>query len=179
MESTAKSSQHSDKESEKKTISILRSGNSSAIITTINEIRDHGKIIFLPEIFDLLLNADDNEILGACIDLINDLKQNESVPYVIRAIKDSSLKDIRHHLVSSCWQSGLNYAKYTGLFTDLLIREEYLVAVEALTVIENHLSELTDEETARLLARLQDAVPRATEHKKALINELINTVKNF
>lgn len=179
MQDDVKSRDKASREAEKRMISILQSGNASAILSIIDEIREKGFLSVLPEVFNLLQNAEDNEILGACTDLVNDLNQEASVPYVIAAIKDSSLKDIRHILVSSCWQSGLDYSPYMMLFADLLIREDYLVAIEAFTVIENHIGEIEDQEITNLLSKLQGASGKVSPDKKALLEELIATIKNY
>ncbi|HKK63420.1 MAG TPA: hypothetical protein VJ951_12720 [Bacteroidales bacterium] len=167
------------KEQEKRMIGILQSRNTSAIINTIKEIREKGRASILPEVFNLLESAEDNEIIGACIELINDLKIEEATPYIINAIKDQSLTDIRQTLVSSCWQNGLDYSNHIELFTDLLIKDDYLVSIEAFTVIENHLDSISDEAMTRITQKLRQASQRASTEKKNLINEMLNVIKEL
>lgn len=173
------SHQQNSGEKEKRMISILQSGNSSAILSTIKDIRQNGRTSVLPEVFALLQRAENNEILGACIELINDLNMEESVPYLINAIKDNTLKDIRHHLVSSCWQNGLDYSKHLPLFIDLIIKDDYLVAIEAFTIIENHLDSLDDTGIAEIQHKLNASLSRASSEKRNLIEELIEVIQNY
>lgn len=168
-----------DVELEKRMISILQSGNTSAILSTIKDIRNNGRTTVLPEIFNLLQETEDNEVLGACTELINDLKKEDAVPYLVSAIKDKTLKDIRHHIVSSCWQNGLNYSDHLDLFIDLVIKDDYLVAIEAFTLIENHLMYLDEQRIDYIQEKLSNALNRSTSEKKDLISELLDVIKNY
>ena len=167
------------KEAEKKQISILRSGNTAAIIDTIDEIREKGTLTILPEIFELLLDTEDDEVMDACTGLLNDLKEQEAVNYLLSALKNQRYRPIRSTLVSSCWQSGLDYSSEIALFTRFLVREDYATALEAFTVIENSLGELSDAEIVELTSALNTGLQEAADSKKKLIREMIAVIKAY
>lgn len=167
------------RETEKKQISILRSGNVAAIIETIDEIRENGSITILPEIFELMLDTEDDEVMEACTGLLNDLNNEEAVSYIVAALKNQRFRPIRPSLVSSCWQSGLDYHEEVPLFARFLLREDYATAIEAFTVIENSLGDLSDEEIVQLTSTLNSGLQEASDNKKKLIREMITVIREF
>lgn len=167
------------KEAEKKQISILRSGNAAAIIETIGEIRENGTITILPEVFEVMLDTEDDEVMEACTSLLNDLKNAEAVSYLVAALKNQRFRPIRPMLVSSCWQSGLDYHTEVPLFARFLLREDYATAIEAFTVIENSIGDLSDDEIVQLTSTLNAGLQEASDNKKKLIREMLAVIREF
>ncbi len=166
-------------ESEKKQISILRSGNSRAIIDTVEEIREGGSLSILPEVFDVLLQNEDENVIAACSSLLNDLKSEAAAEMLISAIKNERYEPIRSLLLSACWQNGLDYHKDILLFADLLIKDDYLTAIEAFTVIESNIGALEDQDIVRLLALLKANMTSINPDKKPLLETLIALIRNY
>lgn len=167
------------REAEKQQVSILRSGNSVAILDTIDEIRSTGKTTILPEIFELLLDTEDDEVMEACTGLLNDLKTEEGASYVVAALKNPRYRPVRQILVSSCWQSGLDYHDHAQLFAKIVLKDDYATAIEAFTVIENSLGDLDDDEIVKLTSVLKEGVTTVSDNKKGLIRELLSVIRNF
>jgi hypothetical protein len=166
-------------ETEKRQISILRSGHTEAIIDTIQEIRKKGSVSILPELFDLLLVSLNEEVIQACSSLLNDLKNKESVQYLVTALKDERYEPVRHILTSACWQNGLDYHGEIQLFAEILLNDNYATALEAFTVIENSIGDLTDRDLLLLTEKLNHGIDLAKEDKKPLIRELLSLIKSY
>jgi hypothetical protein len=179
MESYPSDNKKKKLETEKRQISILRSGNTAAIIDTIQEIRRKGSVTILPELFDLLLVSGNEEVIQACSSLLNDLKNKESVQYLITALKDDKYEPVRHILTSACWQNGLDYHEEFLLFTEIFLNDNYAAAIEAFTVIENSLGELTDKDMLLLTEQLNHGIDLAEEDKRPLIRELLLVIKSY
>lgn len=179
MENNQPEEKRKKSETIKRQTGILRSGNTSAIIDTIQEIREKGSITILPELFDLLLVSDNEEVIMACTSLLNDLKKKESVQYLVAALKDERYKPVRPILVSACWQNGLDYHEEVLLFAEILLTDDYATAVEAFTVIENSLGELNDRDILILTEKLSQSIDLAKENKRPLIRELLSVIKNY
>jgi hypothetical protein len=168
-----------EKAIENKQISILRSGNKNATLDTIKEIRESGNINVLPEIFELLLSSEDDQIISSSSELLNDLKTQEAAELIISALKNDKYKPIRNFLTAACWQNGLKYHEEYQLFAKILIEEDYLTAIEAFTVIENCLVELEDNQILKLLQTLSGNISIIKDEKKILLEELISVIKNY
>lgn len=179
MEENKSSQDSTANEKEKHQISTLRSGNKTAILASLQEIRTKGRDSILPEIFELMLISEDDEINKSCDALLCDLKSVEAVPILISAIKDKKYQSIRNRLISSCWQNGMNYSKELLIFTNILLKEDYLTAIEAFTVIENSIGDLDDRTILKLKNSLEKGLNTADEQKKSLIKELINSIGSY
>lgn len=179
MENNQSENKRKKTEAEKRQISILRSGNITATIDTIQEIRKKGSLTILPDIFDLLLVSDNEEIIKACSSLLNDLKNKESVQYLVTALKDEKYKPVRHILVSACWQNGLDYHEEVQLFAEILLNDNYTAAIEAFTIIENSLGDLDDREILMLTEKLNHGIDLSKENKRTLIRELLSVINSY
>ena len=67
-------------------IASLRSSKRSAILETLKELRSYGDVSVLPELFNLMLIQEDEEVLGEITTLLNDLKDKEAAEILAEAI---------------------------------------------------------------------------------------------
>ncbi len=160
-------------------IQSLRSGNRTAIVSTLQELRTDGNISILPELFELLLNQEEKQIINEISSLLCDLKDEEAVPVLAEAIENPDYSAIVQILVSVCWQNGLAYGKYINTFADVVTNGQYDSAIEAFTVIEEAVGDLDQEERQGLIGRLKSKVNVVSVEKKPLLSELIKVVANY
>ena len=160
-------------------INALRSGNKSAILATLKALRNSGKVFLLTELFNLLADQEDEDILAAATSFLNDLKDQESVSLLIEAISNPEYEDIKSILVASCWQNGLSYGKYIDIFLEVAIKGDYSSAIEAFTVIEEAIGEVEQERRADLIIAVKHGLGGADDHKKALLRELIHVIERY
>jgi hypothetical protein len=80
-------------------------------------------------------------------------------------------------LVSSCWQSGLNYSGYSSDFADLFLAGDYMTAIECFTVIENSVNNLTRPEKDSLIKQIREGSSSVIGEKTALALELISVLE--
>lgn len=160
-------------------IQTLRSGNQSAILSTVKELRVHGKIEILPELLDVLVEQENEEIITEISSLLNDLKDQEGAELISRAIAAPDYKELQSLLVAACWQNGLSYGKYIDTFVEVVISGTYEAAIEAFTVIEEAIGDLDQDQRQRAVKKLKSGILKAEEEKKALISELIRVVESY
>lgn len=163
---------------EKQYISQLKSGNTELVINTIQEIREKGRINIIPEIIDLILQPGNTDIQQACTMLLNDLKDKEAIKYIVAALKDEKYKSIFGILLASCWQNGMDYHEHINLFAELFIKSDYIVALEAFTVIEETIAQCEDKQISSVLNKLVSHNETITEDKEALQKALIEVIKS-
>ncbi len=166
-------------DTERRNIQTLRSGNKKAIIDTISDLRKRGRISTLPELFELMLITEDQEIMEAAVKLLNDLKKKEVIPIMIDAIADKNYLPIQKELVASCWQCGLDYHDHIMVFINVAISGDYASTLEAFTVIEDCIGEIEDTERVRCAKKLKKGLEKTPEEKLPLIKELISMVETF
>jgi hypothetical protein len=121
--------------------------------------------------------TDDTSIRKTISGFMNDLKDQEACSEVIEEIRKEWKPDTISMLVSSCWQSGLDYAEYSLDLANVFLKGDYVTAIECLTVIEENVEELSIEKKAELKNLIKEnPFPRGNE-KTTLTNELISILE--
>ncbi len=166
-------------EAQKRQISILRSGNTGAILDTLIEIREEGNINILPDIFELMLVSEEPEVQKSCANLLCDIKVDEAGIILTEAISDSRYESIKKELVSACWQNGLDYHKSVLIFAEIVLSDDYSTAIEAFTVVENCIGDLSETERANLSSALKKGMEQTDSQRKDLVNALIVAIEEF
>lgn len=160
-------------------ITSLRSSNRSAILETLKELRSDGDVSVLPELFNLMLIQEDEEILGAITTLLNDLKDKEAAAFLVEAIANPEYEKIQTSLAAACWQNGLAYGIHISTFVNVVLSGSYGAAVEAFTVIEEAVGELEQEQRKKLVSSLKSKLQKVEEQKKTLLVELIKVIESY
>lgn len=163
----------------KQQIAALRSNNRHSILATIEELRSEGDVSVLPELFNLLLIQEDDEIHRGITSLLNDLKENEASDVLAQAISNPDFRKIQTSLVAACWQNGLSYARHLPVFVDVLVNGTYSAAVEAFTVIEEAVGELELKDRDKLLHSLKSQLHKVADQKKDLFAEMVRTIERY
>lgn len=168
-----------DKGNLKEQIKAIRSGNRITVMDALKEIRKDSSVDILTELFDLLVEQEDEEIIHEVASILNDLKLQESAPILVEALDNPDYESITRILASACWQNGLSYGKYAESFTKLIIKADLETAIEAFTVLEEAVGELEEKERAGLVLSIKHGMIASDEHKKHLLHELIKTIESY
>ena len=179
MEAGNQAKEKQAREEQKYQINILRSGNSKAIISVMKEIRKSGRASILPDIFDLMMVSEDEEVLKTCAELLCDIKVKEARNYLVDALEDDKYASIRKTITAACWQNDMDFSKHLGLFIDILLNDPYETAIEAFTVIENSLEKIEDSDRTKLVHELSSRSKVLDEQKQLLVKELIHSIKEY
>ena len=167
------------KEKLKNQIAALRSGNKTAILVTLKEIRTQGDISIIPELFDLLLDQEDSQIIAETTALLNDLKDQKAASVLAEAINNPEYQDIVQILVAACWQNGLSYGAYLDQFVEVAVRADYATSIEAFTVIEGAIGEVEKEQRAGSIQTIQKHLSDTDEQKQSLLRELVKVIASY
>jgi hypothetical protein len=162
----------------KKLNSALGNNNKKLIIEAIELLRNEqpfeGAVGQLASLYD---RTEENEILKAVEDFMNDLKDQSATTEVMAEIRHGwKLRTVKM-LVASCWQSGLDYSSYTTDFAVTFLKGDFITAIECFTVIEEYAHELTRKERDKIIRLLEENKLSQADDKKVLISELISIVQ--
>ncbi len=157
----------------------LKSKDSEIVLETIAKIRESGNSYVLAETIDLLHQTKNQEIKKSILNLLSELKDKESIPILIAAIKNEKYHNERANLIASCWQNGLGYNDYLPFFIDLVIHEEFKIAFEAFTVIENMFGSIGEEVIEAEIIKVSDALKDADEQKAYFLNGLLTIIRDI
>ena len=144
---------------------------SSVIISLREEEPFYGAIRILTEVFD---RSDDLTVKGLIRNFMNDIKESGTRPEIISEIRKSYKPETICMLVSSCWQSGLDYSQYAEDMMKVFLSGDYMVSLECLTVIEESLHNIPEKMKNEMITYLEQNKGKINNERHALVNELIS-----
>jgi hypothetical protein len=152
----------------------LKNNNPEIVKATITALRNEnpfsGAIHLLAETFN---TAEDQEIRNKIRDFMNDMKESGLREEVVVEIKKGYKPETIQMLVSSCWQSGLDYSPYSTDLASVFTQSDYQVALECFTVIEEFSHRLTRRVKEQIILLLNENKENITDEKSALLSELV------
>ena len=116
--------------------------------------------------------TDDYSIRKAIAEFMNDLKDQSASTEVINEIRKQWKADTISMLVSSCWQSGLDYSDYSPDLAEIFLKADYVTAIECLTVIEESVHKLSREKKDEITKIIEESTVYQVNEKTALTLEL-------
>ena len=162
----------------KELVEILNKDNIFVITEAINLLRHEkpfeGAIGLLTALYD---KTDNMQVRKSISAFMNDLKDQTACEEVIMEIRKKWKPDTISMLISSCWQSGLNYSEFSLDLAKVFLEGDYVTAIECLTVIEESAHELSVKSKADIIKLIEDnPFPRVNE-KSTLTLELISILE--
>jgi len=157
---------------------LLNHGNNPGILEAIEKLRLEQPFAGAIALFTSFYDKTDNSTLKKTIaGFMNDLKDQSVCAEVITEIRKPWKPDTISMLVSSCWQSGLNYSDYSSDMAKVFLRGDYVTALECFTVIEESVDELSKVGKDKIIKILEESPVSTANEKKALTLELIAILK--
>ncbi len=157
---------------------LLSEENSSLISEAVGLLRDEepfeGAISLLASYYD---KSEDTLIRKAIEGFMNDLKDQSVCREIITEIRKPFKQATISMLVSSCWQSGLDYSEYSADMAEIFLRSDYVTALECLTVIEESVHELSLAKRKEILNLIDGYPLPASNEMRGLTKELITVLK--
>lgn len=158
-----------------KDISLL---NTDGMVRLIGSLRNEYAFSGVIGIMAELYTATSETIIRAEIEkFFNDLKDQDLAVEVLSAIEESANEDIRNALLSSCWQSRIDYSDYIDYFIDYAISGSYINALDCLTVVEQSVPSVPEETRKRGIKRISAAMASMEDEKKVLLREIISILE--
>lgn len=154
---------------------ILTNGSASKIAEAIRFLRS--ELPFKGAIGQLVsyYNSTNNPSLKRLIsEFMNDIKDQSARNEIVEEIKKIHLPETTRMLISSCWQSGLDYSDYTIEFARIFVEtEDYITALECFSVIELSVYKMTKRDKETLLEKISIEPLSGPAEKSALRRELV------
>lgn len=154
--------------------SLLNKNDNTLIKEAILLLRDEqpfeGAIGLLTSFYD---NTDDFSVRKSIEGFMNDLKDQSACVEVINEIRKKWNPDTTSMLVSSCWQSGLDYSEYSYDLAEIFLKGDYVTAIECMTVIEESAHVLSQLKKDEIIKLIRESPVIQSAEKKELTMELL------
>lgn len=103
----------------------------------LEEIKNNGDLSVVPELLDLVISDKNHDVTFAVVSLLADIKATDFKELLITRLKNTTDAFPKSLLLRICWESSLDYSEYAPLFARMVVEEEFIVALEAATILEN------------------------------------------
>jgi hypothetical protein len=157
---------------------LLSNENGTVISEGIGLLRNEeafeGAISLLASFYD---KSEDVAVKKTIEDFLNDIKDQSVSNEIITEIRKPFKLSTISMLVSSCWQSGLNYSGFTADLAEVFLRSDYVTALECLTVIEESAHELSPAKRKAIIKIIEEYPVQLLNEKRGLTLELISILK--
>lgn len=158
----------------KRLATLLEKNNPELIVQAVEMLREEqpfdGAIGLLASCYD----RNHGVMVSRAIEtFLNDLKDKSLRAEMVSEIKKEHKQHTVTMLVSSCWQSGLDYSAFSMDFAELFLKSDYGTALECMTVIEESIPVLTEKEKSRIHELIVQITQNETSSKKELALDLI------
>jgi hypothetical protein len=120
----------------------------------------------------------DSSIKKQIADFMNDIKDQSACREVMDEIRKEILPETLRMLISSCWQSGLDYSDFSSDFAAIFVlTEDYMTAVECFTVIESSVQKMTRKDKDEIIRIMDKGSSAEPDEKSALRLALISILR--
>lgn len=163
----------------KQIIEELQSKDTLTALNALSNLRKQGNPKDIGDIIDTLHSNKNPELRESISAFLCDLKDQKSVTHIAAALQNKKYKEEYGIIASSCWQSGLDYSAFPDIFTELVINESYIVAIEAFTVIESMTGNLSNEDIDKNTKKIKKAIDVTNKEKSYLYIELVKILESW
>ncbi len=158
------------------TKATLKSNDEKMVLSKLREMKVSGNVKILPYILDLLKTSNSENIIQEVLNIIRDLRDQKCVPVIIKYVDDNKVGEHIRDVLSSCWQSRLDYHGHLNSFANCFLHGDYQTALEAFTVIEEMLWKSTEEQIQSCRKVIMNNASNINEEIKPLYNELLKVL---
>lgn len=106
--------------------------------------------------------------------IFSKLKENNSVELLVDSIKKAQRVEEKTALTAACWETGLDFTNHFLFFVEIACNDNFLLAMEGLTVVENIESTLDETTLTKALEMAQNTKSK----NKELTEDLISNIKS-
>jgi ABC-type Fe3+-citrate transport system substrate-binding protein len=107
------------------------------------------------------------------------LKKDKGGDLLLLAIASPKADKNRHLLIAACWESEINFSKYLPFFILLALDADYLVSLEAMTVISTMEGPFENDNVKNAIKKVKEVQKNITSEKAVLLNDLVYTLEGF
>jgi hypothetical protein len=182
MEEKAKKSTGTKKAKIESLLLDVKSSNTAIVKTAFEGLKIVGEPSILHPIILELNTKNHTEKNALILEFLACLKDRKARSVMMDLIQQTELKEYQQLLLSTIWNSPLDYTDYLEIFVDLALKGDFIITLECLTIIENldgPFSEKSVMEAQVLLGAYAESNPDKNSQKGMLISEIALLIKDF
>jgi hypothetical protein len=149
----------------------LASTSGSKFSKNLQLLKSEGTIQILHPLAELLLTKAEPE-KQEILDLLSDLNESAAADEMITILRDEKFIPVRQALLTTIWNSKLNYSYYLAEFVEIAADGDFMEALDCLTILENMEGPFEErhilEGQLHLKDYLEDPAPKESQKAKIM-----------
>lgn len=155
-------------------------GKEEIILNALKQLESYGDITVIPSLLNRLEIEKSSEVVKAIVRFLGNVQDEEIVEALMTYIRQGQKKEILSIVLPCIWNSKHNYSAYIADFVSLSIEEDYLIALECLTILEQMPGPFEESwllEAQLFLKEYHQSSTLKEEKKTQIISEIARFVK--
>lgn len=166
-----------------KLIEDLNTGEASKISSALKSLQVNGDVSVLRPLVELLKNDLSHETVVEILEFLGDLKATNTIDEIISIIKDDLFIGQRQQVLSTIWNSTLDYSSFIAEFVEIACEGNFMEALECLTILENLEGPFEEhrilECQLHLKDYIEDTITAKDPQKAQIMSEIAILIKGF
>jgi len=159
----------------------LESKDQVLVIKALDKLEKVANINDLPSIIGVMAGLTESILVNHFTNFLSNIRSTGAPVVMAQFLADPSYAKIRTELARACWESQLDYSPYLLLFARLFIAGDFMLALEAFSVIESACQErsVSKKVITEISILIKNSLPDQPEAKQSLTRELIFILEPF
>lgn len=164
----------------KEALEKVNSSDEDRIIDGLKALRESGKPESVSVVVGVLNQSESENVDKECFKFFNDIKDQKAANEIVYAIENTAnTEKCKQALASAAWQNDLDYSEGLEVFVALVLNEDYLIAYEAFTVIENNIDKVEPQKANEFQNIISEGLANVSEEKKSMVEELLHVINDL
>lgn len=169
----------------KSIIEDINSGQEDQILTALKELKLNGDNEVIRPLINTWNNTVSSTLEKEIITFIGDIRSTSSAPIIMEILQDEKYHKIHQLLLTTVWNSLVDYSNFLSQFVKIAIQNDFLIAFECLTIIENLHGPFEEEQLLesevllREYAENQQKDTKESPQKIMLLQDIYGAIKSF
>lgn len=151
-------------------------------VKAIKSLKVHGNETAIEPLVQVLSVSKSSKLNDEIIDLLNSIKSTKVPPEIVKCLNNDEYSASHQALLSSIWNSGLDYRQYMGDIANATVKGDFMYAMECLTILENLEGKLDEDEIMDALLVFKSYLVEHKEdedNKISLLQEIVILLQNM
>lgn len=166
----------------KQLIADLNSGNATKISCALKSLQVNGDVTVIRPLVELLKTDLSHQLETEILDFLGDIKVSMAASEFIAILKDENYSRQRQQILSTIWNSKIDYSGYIAEFVEIACEGNFMEALECLTIIENLEGPFEENHILECQLHLRDYLEDSTPkdpQKTQIMSEIALLIKEF
>lgn len=156
-------------------INDIHSSDELVVLKALVKVRDKGQTAILNPLFDVFEATESDKVRVEIKSILADLKDTYALEVIVERLKEGS-DELNEVLLFALWSSNLNAVDFIPEVVEAAKDGNYMVALEALTVIENLDGPFSNEKLTEAQFILNEYFSENIDDKEAIMQSILDVI---